>query len=138
VRRGRTEAAGYQNSAFNQLSSSTEQLCRRVGVAPKDRGERTSVAMAKSIVVGMLLAGMTLLLGFHFLHVFVASFEDRTRPAMTSQIPFTPTEPSPTVREIPAVAAVPPTKSGTAPTVARSPQRFDTEVFEAFDRPLAV
>jgi len=33
--------------------------------------------MAKSIVAGMLLAGMTLLLGY-LLDVFVASFEDRT------------------------------------------------------------
>jgi hypothetical protein len=90
--------------------------------------------MAKSIVVGMLLAGMTLLLGFYFLDVFVASSENRIRPAMASQIPITPTEPSPTVREIPAVAAVPPAKSKTAPTLARSPQRFDTEVFKAFDR----
>jgi hypothetical protein len=72
--------------------------------------------MAKSIVVGMLLAVMTLLLGFHFLDVFVASFEDRTRPAMISQIPIAPT------------------KSGRAPTVVRSPQRFDTEVFKGFDR----
>ena len=92
------------------------------------------MAVAKSIVVGMLLAGMTLLLGFYFLDVFVASFEDRTRPAMTSQIPITPTEPSPTVREIPTVAAVPPAKSGTASTVVRSPPRFDTEVFKTFDR----
>jgi hypothetical protein len=90
--------------------------------------------MAKSIVVGMLLAGMTLLLGFYFLDAVVASFENRTRPATTGQIPITPTEPSPTVREIPAVAAVPLAKSGTAPTVARSPQRFDAEVFKAFDR----
>ena len=91
--------------------------------------------MAKSIVVGMLLAGMTLLLGFYFLDVFIASFEDRTRPAMISQIPIAPTEPSPTVRDaIPAVAAVPPTKSGRAPPVVRSPQRFDTEVFKGFDR----
>ena len=91
--------------------------------------------MAKCIVVGMLLAGMTLLLGFYLLDVFVVSFEDRTRPAMISQIPITPTEPGPTVREAtPAVAAVPPTKSGTAPTVVRGPQRSDTEVFKAFDR----
>ena len=91
--------------------------------------------MAKSIVVGMLLAGMTLLLGFYLLDVFVVSFEDRTRPAMISQIPITPTEPSPTVREATsAVAAVPPAKSGTAPTVVRSPQRFDAAVFKAFDR----
>jgi hypothetical protein len=91
--------------------------------------------MAKSIVIGMLLAGMTLLLGLYFLDVVVASFEDRTRPAMTSQIPITPTEPSPTVREAaPAVEAVPRAKSGTAPTVVRSPQRFDTEVFKVFDR----
>jgi hypothetical protein len=91
--------------------------------------------MAKSIVVGMLLAGMALLLGFYFLDVFVASFEDRTRPAMTSQSPITPTEPSPTVREeVPVVAAAPPAKSATSPTVVRSPQRFDTEVFKAFDR----
>jgi hypothetical protein len=90
--------------------------------------------MAKSIVVGVLLAGMTLLLGFYFLDVFVASFEDRSRP-MISQIPITPTEPSPTVREAtPAAAAVPPAKSGTGPTVVRRPQRFDTEVFKAFDR----
>jgi hypothetical protein len=73
--------------------------------------------------------------GFYFLDVFVASFEDRTRPAMTSQIPLTPTEPSPTVREaIPAVVAVPPAKSGTASTVVGSPQRFDTEVFKTLDR----
>jgi hypothetical protein len=91
--------------------------------------------MAKSIVVGMLLAGVTLLLGFYFLDVFVASFEDRTRPAMISKNSITPLEPSPTVREAtPAVAPVPPAKSGTAPTVVRSPQRFDTEVFKAFDR----
>ena len=91
--------------------------------------------MAKSIVVGMLLAGMTLLLGFYFLDAFVASFENRTRPAMTSQIPIAPTEPSPTAREAtPAVAAAPRAKSATAPTVARSPQRFDAEVFKAFDR----
>ena len=91
--------------------------------------------MVKSIVVGMLLAGMTLLLGFYFLDVLFASFEDRTRPAMISQIPITPTEPSPTVREAtPAAAAVPPAKSGTGPTVVRRPQRFDTEVFKAFDR----
>ena len=91
--------------------------------------------MAKSIVVGMLLAGMTLLLGFYFLDVFVANFQDRTRPAMISQIPITPIEPSPIVREAtPAVATVPPAKSRTAPTVVRSPQRFDTEVFKAFDR----
>ena len=90
--------------------------------------------MAKSIVVGVLLAGMTLLLGFHLLDVFVASFEDRTRPAI-SQIPITPTEPSPTVREAtPAVEAVPRVKSGTTPLTVRSPQRFDTEVFKAFDR----
>jgi hypothetical protein len=91
--------------------------------------------MGKSIVVGMLLAGMTLLVGFYFLDVFVASFEDRTRPAMISQIPITSTEPSPTMREaVPAVTAAPPAKSGTAPTVVQSPQRFDTEVFKAFDR----
>jgi hypothetical protein len=90
--------------------------------------------MVKSIVVGMLLAGMTLLLGFYFLDVLFASFEDRTRPAMIVQNPIIPTEPSPTVREaITAVTAVPPAKSGAAPTV-RSPQRFDTEVFKAFDR----
>jgi len=90
--------------------------------------------MAKSIVVGVLLAGMTLLLGLYFLDVFVASFEDRSRP-MISQIPINPTEPSPTVREAtPAAAAVPPAKSGTGPTVVRRPQRFDTEVFKAFDR----
>ena len=91
--------------------------------------------MAKSVVVGMLLAGMTLLLGFYFLDVFVASFEDRTRPAMISQIPITPTEPSPAMREaVPAVATAPPAKSGTAPTVVQSPQRFDTDVFKAIDR----
>ena len=91
--------------------------------------------MAKSIVVGIFLAGMTLLLGFYLLDVFVAGFEDRTRPAMTSQIPITPTEPSPTVREaVPPVAAAPPAKSATAPTAVRSPQRSGTEVFKAFDR----
>jgi hypothetical protein len=91
--------------------------------------------MAKSIVVGMLLAGIALLLGFYLLDVFVVSFEDRIRPAMISQIPITPTEPNPTGREAtPAAATVPPAKSGTAPTVVRSPQRLDTEVFKAFDR----
>jgi hypothetical protein len=91
--------------------------------------------MAKSIVEGMLLAGMTLLLGFYFLDVFVASFEDRSRPAMISQIPIAPTEPSPPVREaLPAVAPVPPAKSGTVSIVVRNPQRFDTEVFKALDR----
>jgi hypothetical protein len=91
--------------------------------------------MAKSIVVGVLLAGIALLLGFYLLDVFVVSFEDRTRPTMISQIQIIPTEPSPTAGEAtPAVAAVPPAKSGTAPTVVRSPQRFDTEVFKAFDR----
>jgi hypothetical protein len=91
--------------------------------------------MAKSIVAGMLLAGMTLLLGFYLLDVLVASFEDRTRPAMTSQFPIAPTEADPTVREaIPAVTAARPAKSGTAPTVVRSPLRLDTEVFKAFDR----
>jgi len=91
--------------------------------------------MAKSIVAGMLLAGITLLLGFYLLDVLVASFEDRTRPAMTSQIPIAPTQADPTAREaIPAAAAVRPAKSGTAPTVVRSPQRLDTEVFKTFDR----